>query len=80
MIEEEELQKVKNQAEATLVFSEMEVLNRAMALAFAASLGDTSEVNREGEKIQSVSPEQIQKVAQRVLHSSNCSTVYYRAI
>jgi predicted Zn-dependent peptidase len=78
-IGEEELQKVKNQAEATLVFSEMEVLNRAMALATAALLGDPDDVNREGDLIQAVTPAHIHRMAESVLRPSNCSTLYYRS-
>ena len=37
-VSEEALQKVKNQAESTLVFSEIELLNRAMNLAFSTLL------------------------------------------
>ena len=46
-VPEAELAKVKNQSESSLVFSEVELLNRAMNLAFYANLGDAGEVNRE---------------------------------
>ena len=75
----EELAKVKNQAESTLVFSEVEMLNRAMNLAFAANLGDPEEVNREGEKLQAVTPDDVQHMARRILRPTNTSTLYYRA-
>ncbi|CAA9298417.1 MAG: Zinc protease [uncultured Cytophagales bacterium] len=74
-----ELAKVKNQAESTLVFSEVEMLNRAMNLAFAANLGDPEEVNREGEKLQAVTPDEVQNMARRILRPTNTSTLYYRA-
>jgi len=76
---EEELAKVKNQAESTLVFSELEVLNRAMNLAYAAVLGDPEGVNQESAKIQAVTPAQVQAEARAILHPDNCSTLYYRA-
>lgn len=76
---EEELQKVKNQAEATLIFRETEILNRALNLAYAALLGDPELVNREVDKIQAVSVEDIRRAAQRVLRPENCSTLYYHA-
>ena len=74
-----ELAKVKNQAESTLVFSEVEMLNRAMNLAFAANLGDPEEVNREGEKLQAITPDDVQNMARRILRPTNTSTLYYRA-
>ncbi len=74
-----ELAKVKNQAESTLVFSEVEMLNRAMNLAFAANLGDPEDVNREGEKLQAVTPDDVQRLAKQILRPTNTSTLYYRA-
>jgi predicted Zn-dependent peptidase len=74
-----ELGKVKNQAESTLVFSEIEMLNRAMNLAFYANLGDPEEVNREGEKLQAVTPDEVQRMARQILRPTNTSTLYYRA-
>jgi predicted Zn-dependent peptidase len=74
-----ELGKVKNQAESTLVFSEVEMLNRAMNLAFYANLGDPEEVNREGEKLQTVTPDEVQRMARQILRPTNTSTLYYRA-
>lgn len=76
---EEELQKVKNQALATLEFGEVEVINRAMNLAFAALSGDPNLVNTEAQEIKAVTPAQIQKLAGKILHESNASTLYYHA-
>lgn len=78
-IPDEELQKVKNQAESSLVFAEMELLNRAMNLAYATVLGDSDIVNGESEKIQAVTAEGIQQMAQEVLNGDNSSTVFYHA-
>lgn len=77
---EMELTKVKNQAESTLAFSEVELLNRAMNLAYAASAGNPDLVNFEAEKIQAVTVEDVQNMAKRVLRKENSSTLYYRAI
>ncbi|NVO85599.1 M16 family metallopeptidase [Hymenobacter terrestris] len=75
----EELEKVKNQAEVSIVFSEIELLNRAMSLAFSKLLGDANLVNEESAKIQAVTPVQVQAAAREVLRPENCSTLYYRA-
>ncbi|MEI7583642.1 pitrilysin family protein [Runella sp.] len=77
---EMELNKVKNQAESTLAFSEVELLNRAMNLAYAASSGNPDLVNCEAEQIQAVTVEDVQNMAKRVLRKENSSTLYYRAI
>ena len=77
-VDEEELQKVKNQAEASLVFSEVELLNRAMNLAFAALEGDPDYVNREPAIIQQVTALEIKEMAKRILVPENCSTLYYK--
>ncbi|WP_019989481.1 M16 family metallopeptidase [Rudanella lutea] len=78
-VPDDELAKVKNQAESTLAFSEVELLNRAMNLAFAANAGDAELVNGEAEKIQAVTPDAIQAMARQVLRPENSSTLFYRA-
>jgi zinc protease len=76
-IDADELQKVKNQAETSKVFGEVELLNRAMNLAYATVLGNTDLVNQETLKIQSVRAEEIQKVASNILIDENSSVIYY---
>lgn len=76
---EAELQKVKNQALATLEFGEVEVINRAMNLAFAALSGDPNLVNTEAQEINAVTSSQIQKLAEKILRESNASTLHYYA-
>lgn len=78
-VPDDELAKVKNQAEATLAFSEVELLNRAMNLAFAANAGNPDLVNQEAAHIQAVTPDDVQAMARQVLRKENCSTLYYRA-
>jgi len=75
----DELEKVKNQAESTLEFGEMEVMNRAMNLAFSKLSGDADLVNREAEKLTAVTVADIQRVATDVLQESNASVLYYKA-
>lgn len=73
-----ELEKVKTQAESSLEFGEVEVLNRAINLAFATLSGDTSVVNRERAKISGVTEDDILRVAQEVLKEENASVMYYK--
>jgi len=75
---DEELTKVKNQAESTLAFSEVELLNRAMNLAYAANAGNPDLVNQEAAKIQAVTSNNIQTMARQILRPENSSTLYYR--
>jgi predicted Zn-dependent peptidase len=75
----EELEKVKNQAEASIVFGEIELLNRAMSLAYSKLMGDANLVNEESQRIQAVTPAAIQAAAREILRPDNCSTLYYRA-
>jgi zinc protease len=77
---EAELQKVKNQALATLEFGEVEVINRAMNLAFAALSGDVELVNQEEDKIQTVTIADIQRMAIRIFKESNACVMYYNAV
>lgn len=77
--DEEELQKVKNQAYSTLEFGEVEVMNRAMNLAFAKLSGDAGIVNEEGRQIESVTEEDVMRVSAGVLREDNSSTLHYHA-
>jgi len=79
LVPNEELEKVKNQAEASIVFGEIELLNRAMNLAYSKLIGDANLVNEESAKVQAVTPEAVLAAAQEVLRPTNCSTLYYRA-
>ncbi len=75
----EELEKVKNQAEATLEFGEVEIVNRAMNVAFASLSGDAELVNKENERIRSVTVQQLQRVAEEIVKEENSSVLYYRS-
>jgi zinc protease len=78
-VSEAELTKTKNQAEFLSSFSEIELLNRAMNLAFAANAGNAELVNQEAAKIQRVSLSDLGVSAKQILSPNNCSTLYYRA-
>lgn len=75
----DELDKVKNQAESILEFDEVEVMNRAMNLAFGALSGDADFVNKEGARIKAVTLDDIKRVAANVLHDDNASVLYYKS-
>ena len=77
---EKDLQMVKNQSEASLVFGEVEVLNRAMNLAMAANAGDVNLVNEESEKIAKVQVADLEKWAQRLFIQGKSNTLLYKKI
>lgn len=76
---DEEVTKVKNQTEATLAFSEVELLNRAMNLAFAANAGNVDWANEDAEIIRNMKSEDLHEAAKNILRPENGSTLYYRA-
>jgi zinc protease len=76
---DDEVTKVKNQSEASLAFSEVELLNRAMNLAFAANAGNVDWANEDAEIIRNLTSADIQEAAKSVLRPENASTLYYRA-
>ncbi len=76
-VQESELEKVKNQAEATLEFSRVELLSKAMSLAFAASLGDTHLVNKSLDLIKQVEVSDVNRLAKTTLVPTNCTTLFY---
>lgn len=79
ILSEKELQKVKNQAESTIAFAEIELLNRAMNIAFAANAGNVDWCNEDAQRIAQITPESLHKMAKKIFRKENCSTLYYRA-
>ncbi|HRI78043.1 MAG TPA: pitrilysin family protein [Cyclobacteriaceae bacterium] len=78
-IAKEELEKVKNQAESVLEFGEVEVINRAMNLAFSSLSGNPDLVNQEAEKIRAVSVDDIRRVSHEIVKEERASVMYYKA-
>lgn len=72
-----ELQKVKNKTESNLAFSELNVLNKAINLAYFELLGEAELVNSEAELYERVSAEDILRVAREILTDENCSELMY---
>ncbi|HTD40185.1 MAG TPA: insulinase family protein, partial [Mucilaginibacter sp.] len=75
----DELTKVKNKTESTMVFSEMSLLDKAMNLAQFELLGDADNLNHETDKYLAVTAEQIQKQAKEIFRKENSSTLIYLA-
>ncbi len=79
-LSDRELQKVKNKLESTLQFSETNILNKAMNLAYATLLGDANRVNEESANYHAVSSEKLQQVAQTIFKDENASVLYYEKL
>ncbi len=75
----DELTKVKNKMESTMVFSEMSLLDKAMNLAYFELLGDADGLNSEIQKYLDVSAEEIRAQAAHIFRKENSSTLYYLA-
>lgn len=78
-VQQKELQKVQNKVEATLEFSEMNIMNKALNLAVSELFGDAEMANHEVEKYLAVTTEQVQQQAKQIFRKENCSTLYYLA-
>lgn len=76
-ITDDELQKVKNKIESSLTFSEVNILTKAMNLAYFELLGDARNINKEVDHYERVTKEKIQAIAQELFKEENESTLYY---
>jgi zinc protease len=79
LVPADELTKVKNKTESTMVFSEMSLLDKAMNLAQFELFGDADGLNQETDKYLAITAEQIQQQAQKVFRRDNSSTLVYLA-
>ncbi|RYU92539.1 insulinase family protein [Mucilaginibacter terrigena] len=75
----DELTKVKNKTESTMVFSEMSLLDKAMNLAFYELMGDADGFNHEPAKFLAVTAAQIKAHANTIFRKDNSSTLIYLA-
>lgn len=76
-VTDRELNKVKNRAVSSLEFSQIEVLERAMAISFGAAFDKPNLINEEIDFIQTVSIEDVNKQANTLLNPENVSVLYY---
>jgi len=75
----DELTKVQNKTESTMIFSEMSLLDKAMNLASFELLGDADMMNHETAKFLAVTPAQIKEAANKIFRKDNSSTLIYLA-
>lgn len=79
LIPADELTKVQNKTESTMVFGEMALLEKAMNLAFFELFGDAALLNQETARFLAVTPQQIKEQANTIFRKENSSTLLYLA-
>lgn len=78
-VSEEELTKVKNKSESIMLFAEMNLLDKAMNLAYYELLGDAQLLNIEIDKYLKITADQIKQAAATTFVKEKSSTLYYLA-
>ena len=78
-ISETELTKVKNNIEVKKIVSEVNVLNKAMNLAYCEMLGDAELINVDADKYQKVTTDDIIQTASQLFVNGNSSTIHYKS-
>ncbi|MDW3196862.1 MAG: pitrilysin family protein [Cytophagales bacterium] len=76
-VDEESVDRIKSQAEASIAFGEVELLNRAVGLAFSDFLGDPNLINQELSIVQDVSKKDLLDMANDILLEDNTTTLHY---
>ncbi|MBL0050179.1 MAG: insulinase family protein [Bacteroidetes bacterium] len=79
-IDDRELQKVKQQVEASLVFNELGVANKALNLCYYDMLGDVAAVNQQAEKYNDITKQDLANIAQQIFAKDNTNILCYQPI
>jgi len=77
LVNEEELQKVKNKTESLIAFEDIAVMSRANSLAFYELLGDAELINQELSKYNAVTIDDIQRYSKQIFDANNSNALYY---
>ena len=78
-VTEKELTKVKNKTESVMAFEDMSVMSRAGSLAFYEWLGDADLMNKELDRYQAITVEDIRRECEALFRPENSNTLWYRA-
>lgn len=79
-ISERDLQKIKNQGEAMKTYESVQLINRAMNLAYFAHLGDPELYWQEFDEKSKIQAPQIKSWAKQLLTENQSSVLYYQSI
>ena len=77
LVDELELTKVQNKVESVMVFTEMNLLDKAMNLAYYELFGDAELLNNETEKYLAVTAEDVKRISEKMFTKQSSSTLYY---
>ncbi|QDH78830.1 insulinase family protein [Echinicola soli] len=78
-ISQEILNKVKNQAEAMKTYESIQLINRAMTLAYYTQLGSPDIYQIEYDQKTAIAADQISDMARTTIKESNASVLYYKS-
>ncbi len=78
-IQERELTKLKNKFEASHLYQQAGILDKAMELCYAELLGDANLVNEDLAQYQKSTDKDVQLMANEIFTKENCSTLFYHA-
>jgi zinc protease len=80
LVPDHEMEKVRNKFEASMVFSNTSVQNKAMNLGFYELLGNAYSINNEIDSYNKVGLEMIIEASTHYLSESNCNTLRYQSL
>lgn len=80
IVDDEEMEKVKNKFESSTVFSNTSILNKASSLAYFELLDNPEQINKEVESYRRVNSKRVMEAANIYLRPSNCSTLFYKSV
>ncbi len=78
LVDEPELEKVKNKFEASQIFGNMNYLNVATNLAWFELTGQADDINREVDNYRAVTADRLRQVADRAFRRENGVVLHYR--
>ena len=76
-VSEPEVEKIRNQVLSSQEFGQMNILNKAMGLAYHEILGDADKINTEVDDYMKVTANDIMEIANSHIKPTNCSTLIY---
>lgn len=77
LVNEAELEKVKNKTESMIAFEDMTIMNRANSLALYELLGDAEMMNTELSRYKEVTVHDIKETAEQIFDERNSNTMHY---
>lgn len=77
-VDSKELSKVRNRSESERTFSNINYLNRAIAIAQMELIGQDHELTDELARYCSVTTIEVQQTAKKIFKKKNCCVLYYK--